>query len=109
MFKGKCGLSKFSGASVTIFEIIKGRESTEKITRSGMKLLSTSVAGGTTTGTFIDFYVAGAVVKTLTSSSGAISDTTPLIIGQDSINKIVLRTTGDHSSAGLTWLLSMEY
>lgn len=108
MIKGKSGLSRLNNTSETIWNVSGSKDPADKINANAMKLLSVLANGGTTTDTTISFYARGVVVKTLTSVSGAISDTTPMAIAKGCIDKIVLTTTGDHSSAGIGWILNFE-
>lgn len=104
MIKGKSGLAKLNNASTVILYANK--------IGAGLinaKLLGVYVTGGTTTDTTVTFKTnTGSTIKTLTSSSGAIADTSTLPIGLSGITSITLTTTGDHSSAGIAWHLVYE-
>ena len=104
MIKGKSGLAKLNNASTVILR-------NKKIGADMLpaKLIGVYVTGGTTTDTTVTFKTKdGSVVKTLTSSSGAIADTNSMVIGTSGITTVTLATTGNHSSAGIAYHLVYE-
>ena len=74
----------------------------------GCIIKAVRVTGGTTTDTTVKFYNGANLIKTLTSSSGAISNTDELRMEKNGINKITLTSAGDHSTNGLNWALDIE-
>lgn len=104
MIKGKSGLVKLNNASSVI---LRNRAIGANLLPA--KLLGVYVTGGTTTDTTVTFKTKdGSAVKTLTSSSGAISNTDAMVIGESGITTITLATTGDHSSTGIAYHLVYE-